>query len=108
MKWNFDCLIRKRPHISGAICIAKRPRRIPDKTLFCWAYLISPDIKLIRTDTTLDLSQKAEKNTGQSEKIKQSKGLGRNQTIKIPLSHPTGFQNQNNQNLGKIPVNRKH
>ena len=40
--------------------------------------------------------------------IKQSKGLGRNQTIKIPripLSHPTGFQNQNNQNPGKIPGN---
>ena len=35
----------------------------------------------------------------------------RNQTIKIPripLSHPTRFQNQNNQNPGKIPVNRKH
>ena len=34
-----------------------------------------------------------------------------NQTIKIPripLSHPTRFQNQNNQNPGKIPVNRKH
>ena len=46
-----------------------------------------------------------------AEKIKQSKRLARNQTIKIPqipLSHPTGFQNQNNQNPGKIPVNGKH
>jgi hypothetical protein len=34
-----------------------------------------------------------------ADKIKQSKRLVRNQTIKIPqipLSHPTGFQNQNN------------
>ena len=34
-----------------------------------------------------------------------------NKTIKIPripLSHPTRFQNQNNQNPGKIPVKRKH
>ena len=38
--------------------------------------------------------------------IKQSKGFAKNQTIKIPripLSHPTRFQNQNNQNPGKIP-----
>ena len=35
----------------------------------------------------------------------------KNQTIKIPripLSHPTRFRNQNNQNPGKIPVKRKH
>ena len=46
-----------------------------------------------------------------AEKIKQSKRLARNQTIKIPqipLSHPTGFQNQNNQNPGKIPGNGEH
>ena len=46
-----------------------------------------------------------------AEKIKQSKRLVRNQTIKIPqipLSHPTGFQNQNNQNPGKIPGNGQH
>ena len=47
----------------------------------------------------------------ESKRIKQSKGLARNQTIKIPqipLSHPTGFQNQINQNPGKIPGNGKH
>ena len=46
-----------------------------------------------------------------AEKIKQSKRLARNQTIKIPqipLSHPTGLHNQNNQNPGKIPGNGKH
>ena len=35
----------------------------------------------------------------------------KNQTIKIPripLSHPTRFRNQNNQNPGKIPGKRKH
>ena len=45
-----------------------------------------------------------------AEKIKQSKRLARNQTIKIPqipLSHPTGLQNQNNQNPGEIPGNGK-
>ena len=43
--------------------------------------------------------------------IKQSNAADTNQTIKIPripLSHPTRFQNQNNQNSEKIPVNRKH
>ena len=69
------------------------------------------EIELECGDCASNAPQNGQKHIKSAEKIKQSKGLARNQTIKIPqipLSHPTGFQNQNNQNPGKIPVNGEH
>jgi len=48
---------------------------------------------------------------GAPQESNNQKGSPKNQTIKIPripLSHPTRFRNQNNQNPGKIPGKRKH
>ena len=69
------------------------------------------EIELECGDCASNAPQNGQKHIKSAEKIKQSKGLARNQTIKIPqipLSHPTGFQNQNNQNPGKIPGNGEH
>ena len=61
--------------------------------------------------TSEDNGRQAPWHIESAEKIKQSKRLARNQTIKIPqipLSHPTGFQTQNNQKSREIPGNGKH